>query len=73
MTSSMMSSSWKKCFGIIWDVSFISEVKLKLCLIFQNFENGLRFELATNFSPEAIPEVEYTRKMAIRISDILSF
>ena len=26
-----------------------------------------------NFLPEAIPEVEYTRKMAISISDILSF
>ena len=36
-------------FGIIWDDIFISEVKLKLCLIFQNFENGRHFELATNF------------------------
>ena len=26
----------------------ISEVKLKLCLIFQNFQNGSHFELATN-------------------------
>ena len=36
-------------FGIIWDDLFISEVKLKLCSIFQNFQNGSYFELATNF------------------------
>ena len=36
-------------FGIILDNLFISEVKLKLCLIFQNFQNGRYFELATNF------------------------
>ena len=59
--------------GIIWDDLFISEVKLKLCLIFQIFQNGRHFELATNFFTEVIPEVEYTRKIAISISDILSF
>ena len=36
-------------FGIILNDLFISEVKLKLCLIFQNFQNGHYFELATNF------------------------
>ena len=36
-------------FGIIWDDLFISEVKLELCLIFQSFQNGHFFELATNF------------------------
>ena len=36
-------------FGIIWDNIFKSEVKLKLCLIFRNFQNGRHFELATNF------------------------
>ena len=36
-------------FGIIWDDLFISDVNLKLCLIFQNFQNGRHFELATNF------------------------
>ena len=36
-------------FGIIWDDLFIFEVKLKLCLIFQNFQNGRYFELSTNF------------------------
>ena len=36
-------------FGIIWDDIFISEVKLKLWLIFQNFQNGHHFEVATNF------------------------
>ena len=56
-------------YGIIWDDLFISEVKLKLCLIFQNFQIGRHFELATNF----FNEVEYTRKIAISISDILGF
>ena len=49
VTSSMTSSSWKYFFGIIWDDHFISEIKFKLCLIFQNFQNGRYFELATNF------------------------
>ena len=35
--------------GIIWVNLFISEIKLKLCLIFQNFQNGRHFELAINF------------------------
>ena len=39
----------KYFFCIIWDDLFISEVKLKLCLIFQNFQNGGHFEFATNF------------------------
>ena len=40
----------KKTFlGIIWDDLFMSEVKLKLCLIFQNFQNGRHFDLATFF------------------------
>ena len=45
----MTSSLWKYFFCIIWDDLFISEVKLKLCLIFQNFQNGRHFELATKF------------------------
>ena len=49
MTSLMMSSPWKRFFGIIWDDLFISEVKLKLWLIHQNFQNGRHFELAKNF------------------------
>ena len=49
VTSSMTSTSWKYLFCIIWDDLFISEVKLKLCLIFQNFQNDHYFELATNF------------------------
>ena len=51
----------------------MSEVKLKLCLIFQNFQNGRHFQLATIFLQEVILEVEYTRKIAISISDIFSF
>ena len=39
----------KYFFGIICGDIFISEVKLKLCWIFQNFQNGRHFELATNF------------------------
>ena len=41
VTSSMTSSPWKLLlFGIIWDNLFISEVKLKLCLRFEKFQNG---------------------------------
>ena len=36
-------------FDIIWDDLFISEVRLKQCLIYQNFQNGRHFELSTNF------------------------
>ena len=40
----------KKYFcGIIWDDLFVSEAKLKMCLIFQHFQNGRLFELATIF------------------------
>ena len=49
VTSSMTSSSWKYIFCIIWDDIFLSEVKLKLCFIFQNFQNSRHFELQTNF------------------------
>ena len=50
VTSSMTSSPLKKIFlGIIWDDRIIWEVRLKLCLIFQIFQNGRHFELATNF------------------------
>ena len=52
----------------------MSEVKLELCLIFQNFQNRRHFELATDFFlPEVILELEYTRTIAISIADILSF
>ena len=54
LTSSMTSSPWKTFLGIIWNGLFISEVKLKLCLIFQNFYNSHHFELATNFFTEVI-------------------
>ena len=78
VTSSMTTSSWKYFFGIIWEDLFISEVKLKLCLIFQN----LIFQISKwplfwardkLFLPEVIPEDEYTRKIAMSIADILSF
>ena len=51
----------------------ISEVRWKLCLIFQNFQNGRHFELATNFFIGSYTGVEYTRNIAMSISDILSF
>ena len=48
--SNPVTSKMKNIFGIIWDFHIgISEVKLKLCLIFQNFQNGRNFELTTNF------------------------
>ena len=34
-----------------------------------NFQNGRHFELDKSF----LPEVEYTRRIAMSISDILSF
>ena len=49
VTSSMTSSSWKILFSIIWDDIFISDFKLKLCLIFEKNQNGRHFELATIF------------------------
>ena len=39
----------KPFYGIIWDDLFISEVKLKLCLMFQDFQNGHHFEFATHY------------------------
>ena len=36
-------------FCIIWNDLFISEVKMKPCFIFRNFQNGRHFEVATNF------------------------
>ena len=45
--------------AIIWDDLFISKVKTKLCLSFKIFQNGRQIEIATNFLPEVIPEVEY--------------
>ena len=37
-------------FGMIWDDLFISEVSLKLCLIFQSFQSGRHFELDKLFT-----------------------
>ena len=73
VTSSMTSSSWKYFFGIIWDDLLISEVKLKLCLIFQIFKMAAILNSRQTFLPEVITEVEYTRRIAMSISDILSF
>ena len=63
-------------YGIIWDDLFISEVKLKLCLISQNliFQNSRHFELAKNFFLlEVKPEVEHHTKIVMGIADTLSF
>ena len=58
MTSSMNVINdviiMKKIFGIVLDDLSISEFKLKLHLIFQNFQNGRHFEIATDFLPEVI-------------------
>ena len=57
----------------MWDDLFIPEEKLKLCFIFQNFLKWPPFAARDElFLPEVIPGVEYTRKIAISISDILS-
>ena len=50
VTSSMTSSPLKKnFFCIIWDDLIIWEGRLKLCLIFQIFQNGRHFELPIDF------------------------
>ena len=60
--------------GIILDGLFISEVKLKLCLIvIFFFKMAAILSSRQTFLPEVIPEVEYTIKIDISISDILSF
>ena len=69
-----MSSKWKIIFGIIWDDLLIAEVKLKLCLIFQNFQNGRHFEVAINFFLlEAIPEVRYASMVGMSIFNIFGY
>ena len=40
----------KNILGIIWDDLFKSEVKSKMCLIFQIFQNDRHFELALFFN-----------------------
>ena len=47
VTSSMTTSPWKYFSHIIWDDLIISDVELKLCLIFWHFQNGHHFEVAT--------------------------
>ena len=51
----------------------VCEVTLKLCLIFPNIQNVRHCEAATFVLPAVVPEVEYASKIAISISDILSF
>ena len=58
---------------MVEDDIFKTEVKIKLCLIFRNFQNGCHYEVATTLVPEVIPEVEYTSQIAMIIFDILSF
>ena len=47
MPSSLTSSPWIFLHNL--GRSFHIDVKWKLCLIFQNFQNGRHFELATNY------------------------
>ena len=63
----------KYFFGMIWDDLLISNVNLRLRLIFWHFQNGCHFEITANFLPEVIPEVEYDNKVPMSISNILSF
>ena len=49
---------------IIWDDLFISDIKLKLHVIFWHFQNGRHFDVTGNFFlPEVIAEVNHNRKM----------
>ena len=63
----------KNFFDIIWNDLFISDVKSMLCSIIQNFKTAAILSSRQTFSSEVIAEVEYTRKIAISISDSLSF
>ena len=47
--------------------------KIVAVLNIKKFQNGRHFQVATTFLPDVIPEVEYTSKIAMSISDILSF
>ena len=50
VTSWMTSSPWKNTFScIIWDDLFISDIKLKLHVIFWHFQNGRYFYVTANF------------------------
>ena len=67
VTSSMTSSPWI-FFGIIWDDLFIAVFNISKFSKWPPF-----WARKKTFLLEVIPEVEYTRKMAMSISDILSF
>ena len=74
VTSSLTFSPWKILFNIIRDSLFISQVKLEICVIFQNFQYGRLSQVATNFFlPDVVPEVHSTSKIAMIISDIWAF
>ena len=71
VTSSMMSSPWEKSFlGIIWDVFFIYLRSNWSCVWYFKIS---KMDAILSSRQTFLPEVEYTRKMAINISDILSF
>ena len=59
--------------GITWDDLVISQIKLKACLIFKICEMAAIFRSRQICLPHVIPEVEYASKIAISISNILSF
>ena len=52
--------------GIIWDDLLIFEVKLKLLLVFEHFQNGCHLE-------DVIPEFERASKIAMTISIFVYF
>ena len=64
MTSWMTSSPQKNIFSsIIWDDLFISDIKLKLHVIFWHFQYGRHFD-GFFFLPEEISEVNHNRTMS---------
>ena len=52
---------------------FRSDVKMNLCRIFRNFQNGRHFDVRRTFKPEVVPEVESYTKICHAIPYILKF
>ena len=51
--------------GSISDGLSISNVKMNLSKIFQNFQNGRHFEVGRTFKPEVVPKVDDTMKIGL--------
>ena len=47
--------------------------QIEAVLLFWHFQNGRHFQITTNTLLEVIPEIDYTSKITMNISKILSF